>query len=75
MIIHPVIFIAPFEPAFNTLYFYERAYDREPTLVKTEDGENPEYEIERLNRLQYFVKWKKYGMEHNTWYNIDDFQI
>ena len=48
MIIHPVFFIAQFEPAFNTPDFYERVNDRDPPPIKTENDENPEYEIERL---------------------------
>ena len=80
MIIHPVIFIAQFEPAFNTPDFYKRVNDRAPPPVKTENDEDPKYEIERLvgkrlvkNKLQYEIKWINYGMEHNTWYNVDDF--
>ena len=26
------------------------------------------------NKFQYLIKWKNYGMEHNTWYDINDFQ-
>ena len=25
-------------------------------------------------KLQFLIKWKNYGMKHNTWYNIEDFQ-
>lgn len=80
MTIHPIIFIAQFEPAFDELDLYGRVNDRNFPTVTTENDEFPEYEIERLvgkrfvrNRFQYLVKWKSYGMEHNTWYNINDF--
>lgn len=72
--IHPGISIAQLEPAPDTPDPYERANNQEPPPVRAEDGEDPEYEIERLVGLQYLVKWKGYGMEHNTWYSIDDVQ-
>ena len=37
MIIHSVIFIAQFEPTFNTPDLYERVNDRDPLPVKTEN--------------------------------------
>ena len=63
MTIHPVIFITQLEPAFDTPDFYWRVNDRESPPIRTENDENPEYEIERLTdkrifkpRFYYYVK-------------------
>ena len=60
-----MIIVAQFEPTINTPDFYERVNGREPPLVKTENDENPKYEIERLinkrlvkRKLQYLIEWK-----------------
>ena len=80
MTIHPVISIVQFEPAFNTPDPFGRTDNKKPPPVRIKDDDAFEYKIKRLvkkrlvkNRLQYFVKWKKYGNEHNTWYDIGDF--
>ena len=80
MSIHPVISIVRFEPAPDEPDPFGRTDDRDPPPVRAEDDEAPEYEVERLirkrlvkNRLQYLVKWKRYGNEHNAWYDVNDF--
>ena len=81
MTIHLVIFIAQLEPVPNDPDFYGRTDDKDfpPVIAKNDDV--PKYKIKRFvskrflrNRFQYFVKWKSYGMEHNTWYGADDFK-
>ena len=82
MTIHPMVSIAQLEPAFNEPDPYGRVNDRDfPPVTAENDIEAPQYEIKRFvnkrlvrNRFQYFVKWKSYGMEHNTWYGIADFE-
>lgn len=79
MAIHPVVSIAQLEPAPPENDPYGRTRNIDPPPVAAENDEAPEYEIERLvgkrtvrNRLQYLVKWKGYGNEHNVWYSVTD---
>lgn len=44
-----------------------------------DDNEETEFEIERIIRrrvnrgnVQYLIKWKNFGAEHNSWTNGDD---
>ena len=66
-------------PVFHTALLHpqpEDKFKRQPVPVPaviTEDGEE-EYEVERIldsrrvrRQLQYYVKWKGYGAEENSW--------
>ncbi len=74
MTIHPVVSVVQLEPGSKDEDPYGRPRNiNPPHVVETED----EIEIlleKRISRgkVQYLVKWKDYGNEHNVWYDIDD---
>lgn len=82
MRIHPVISIVQLEPMSKGADPYNRVRNDEPPLVVEDDSlkiGSDEHEVEaiigrRLSRgkVQYLVKWKGYGHEHNSWCNVDD---
>ena len=82
MTIHRMVFIVLLEPVFNKPDPYGRINDRDfPPVTAENVTETSQYEIKKIvnkrlvrNRFQYFVKWKNYGMEYNTWYGIADFE-
>jgi hypothetical protein len=73
--IHPVVSVAYLEK------HNEDPYDREapspPDIIQDDTGrQHEEYEVKsiikkrfnkRRKRAEYYVKWKNYGSEHNTW--------
>ena len=79
MRIHPVISVAQLEPSTATVAGpdrYERVINQEPPPVQADSDES---ELERImdkritrGKVQYLVKWKDWGNEHNVWYSIDD---
>ena len=77
MKMHPVVSVAQLEPARSTPDSYERAQQPPPPVE--EDGLTDLYEIETLldkrvsrGKVQYLVKWKDCGNEHNAWYDVED---
>lgn len=83
MTIHPVISVAQLEPVPRGPDPYNRPRPDHPPPVQMEGlGDAPAYEIERLvdrrvtanGTLEYFVKWKGYGLHHGWWYKLRDLQ-
>ena len=82
MIIHFVVFVIQLKLLFVDSNFYKRSrFDDENFLSMITKNNNSisHYEIKRLldrrtsrDKIQYFVKWKKYESIHNVWYNLDD---
>ena len=83
MIIYLVVFVAQLEFLFVDSNFYRRSrFDDEnfSSMITKNNDSISHYEIKRLldrrisrDKIQYFVKWKKYESIHNVWYNNDDF--
>ena len=83
IIIHFVVFVAQLKFLFVDLNFYRRLRFNDENFSSMITKNNDSifyYEIERLldrrisrDKIQYFVKWKKYESIHNVWYNNDDF--
>lgn len=78
MRIHPVVSVAQLEPAKNEDPYMRARASATPEVE--EDGTITDiYEIETLlekqesrGKVQYLVKWKNCGNEHNVWYDLDD---
>jgi len=80
--IHPTISVAHLEPAKHDTY--ERALPPPPDLIHDNDGtSHEEWEVESIIRSrwkdkknkknkEYYIKWKGYGPEHNSWVLPDD---
>ena len=83
MFIHFVIFVAQLEFLFIDVDFYQRLkFDDEnfSSIIMKNNDSTFYYEIERLfnrrisnDKIQYFIKWKKYESTYNVWYNNDNF--
>ena len=83
MIIYLVVFVAQLKSLFVDSNFYRRSrFDDEnsSSMITKNNDSISYYEIERLldrrtsrDKIQYFVKWKKYESIYNVWYNNDDF--
>ena len=82
--IHFVISVQQFESTSNEFDFYNRiSYDNSSSIFVERDNENEKsYEIEKLinKRIvkkdrekftQYFVRWKEYDSENDTWYSTN----
>jgi len=78
--IHPVISIAHLEKHIDDTY--QRELPPPPDLAE-EDGEHFQYEVEsivakrynkRRKRHEWLVKWKNWGIEHNTWHPREDLE-
>jgi hypothetical protein len=79
--IHPVISVAHLKRAPDSDPF-ERELQPIPDVIQDDTGEHEEWEVEEVldsralgkktKRKQYWVKWKGFGPEHNTWVNEDD---
>ena len=84
MRMHPVVSIAQLEPAIKGLDPYGRVKHSNPPPVVEKDSTTDEadlYTIEAIigkkdsgKKLQYLVKWKGYGHEHNAWYDVADLE-
>ena len=85
MIIYLVVFVTQLKFLFVDSNFYKRSrFDDENFLLMiTKNNDSiSHYEIERLfdqrisrDKIQYFVKWKKYESIHNVWYNLNNFVV
>lgn len=85
MKIHPVVSVAQLEPGSGKDGSEEDPYMRDritATPEVQEDGTITDlFEIETLlgkqvsrGKVQYLVKWKNSGNQHNAWYDIEDLQ-
>ena len=83
IIIYLVVFVTQLKFLFVDSNFYRRSrFDDEnfSSMITKNNDSIFYYEIERLldrrisrDKIQYFVKWKKYESIYNVWYNNDDF--
>ena len=78
--VHPVFSVAQLEPWPNDSDPFDRPQPEEPDSIFVE-GDTPKwksFELERIlnkrthpsGKIEYLVKWKGYGPQHDRWYNV-----